>query len=412
MRVLLSIGPGRLHFMPAAAALKRQGIELTLLLGWKAPGWLVRRVPRLAARMVPPELDCRSCAVAEMLGQAAVRGARLLHLPTDGIEALGWRGYGWASRRHIRDAAILHVRSGAGRGGAIRKARRLGMKVLADHSIAHPAFLAEQVGGEFTATSRFWRQTLQDCEEADLVLVNSDFVRETFVQHGFPSEKLRVAYLGVEPAYAGLRQVSATENRPLNLLFVGHFGHRKGADILLEAMRLLDAQGVKCGLDVVGSVAAGLPRPPSNVVFHGLLASDGVRRFLKQADILVFPTLAEGCARAVMEAMAAGVCVVTTAASGAPVTDGETGYLVPVRDAAALAGKIGWLDGNRPLIDAAGSAAAGLVARGYTWEAYAREVEAVYRELLRPPSGCNEEGKNGELLRPPSGRNEEDTRGG
>lgn len=381
LHVLLSTGPGRLHFMPAARALRGQGVDLTLIMGWSSPGWLARRSRRLAARAAPPDIPTRSCALAELATQAALRAARLLHWRGASAEALGWQGFGWASRSHIRDAAILHVRSGAGRGGAIRKARRLGMKVLVDHSIAHPQYLADRVGGEF-AGNPLWHNVLRDCAEADLVLVNSEFVRETFLQQGFPPEKLRVVYLGVERDYAGLRQSRAEAGRPLRLLFVGHFGRRKGADVLLQAMRSLDSQGLAVTLDVVGSVEQRPTRPPPNVALHGLLPPDGVRRFLRKADLFVFPTLAEGCARAVMEAMAAGLCVVTTRQSGAPVADGETGFLVSARDADSLAAKILWLADRRPLIDQVGAAAAELVARRFTWDVYANNVVRVYRELV------------------------------
>lgn len=386
MRVLLSIGPGRLHFVPAAEAMRRRGVDLTLILGWTTPGWLARRSRRLAARSLPPDISHRTCAVSELATQSALRAVRLLHCGAGTVEALGWQWYGCASRRHIGNADIFHVRSGAGGGGAIRRARRLGMKVLVDHSIAHPLYLAERVGGVFAADSPFWRNVLRDCQAADILLVNSDFVRETFIEHGFPCEKLRVVYLGVEQAYAGLRQSHASADRPLKLLFVGNFGRRKGADDLLEAMRALDSSGLTATLDVVGSVERVKERLPANVVFHGPLPPDGVRHFLRQADIFVFPTLAEGCARAVMEAMAAGVCVVTTRQSGAPISDGETGFLVPARDATRLAERLAWLARHRGTIDRVG-AAAELVARRFTWEAYACGVVGVYRELLRPLSG-------------------------
>lgn len=382
MRVLLSIGPGRLHFIPAAQALVRQGLDLTLILGWGVSPRMARWSRRLGARSMPLDVAYRSCAVAELLTQAAVRGARLLHLPADGVEAMGWQGFGWASRRHIRQASIFHVRSGVGRGGAIRKARRLGMKVLVDHSIAHPTYLAQQVGDGYPASSRFWHNVLQDCQEADLVLVNSDFVRETFLQQGFPAAKLRVVYLGVEAEYGRLRQPKGDERQPLRLLFVGHFGRRKGAEALVEAMRLLETRGVAATLDVVGSVETPLPQTPGNIAFHRHLPPARVRDFLRQADLFVFPTLAEGCARSVMEAMAAGVCVVTTPASGAPITDGETGFLVPVQDAPALAERILWLADQRPLLDRIGAAASELVTSAFTWDAYASNVARLYQELL------------------------------
>ena len=58
--------------------------------------------------------------------------------------------------------------------------------------------------------------------------------------------------------------------------------------------------------------------------------------FLK-ADVFVLPTLAEGCASVVHEAVVAGCPVITTRASGTMVEDGRGGVIVPERDPDALA---------------------------------------------------------------------------
>ena len=57
--------------------------------------------------------------------------------------------YGNMSCRYLKDAKIFHVRSGSGRGGAIEKAHKKGMKVIVDHSIAHPLFMEKQLKKEY-----------------------------------------------------------------------------------------------------------------------------------------------------------------------------------------------------------------------------------------------------------------------
>ena len=57
--------------------------------------------------------------------------------------------YGWLSKHYLKDADILHVRSGSGFGGAIEKAKSNGMKVVIDHSIAHPVYMDKQLRDEY-----------------------------------------------------------------------------------------------------------------------------------------------------------------------------------------------------------------------------------------------------------------------
>ncbi len=82
------------------------------------------------------------------------------------------------------------------------------------------------------------------------------------------------------------------------------------------------------------------------VLFTG--AREDVPDVLASLDCFAFPSLFEGLCLAVIEAQAAGVPVVATPVGGIreTVVDGETGLLVPLRDAAALAEKIEWVLGH------------------------------------------------------------------
>lgn len=68
-----------------------------------------------------------------------------------------------------------------------------------------------------------------------------------------------------------------------------------------------------------------------------------------RADLFVFPSLAEGSASVVFEALAAGVPVITTRAAGSVVEDGREGLIVPERDPEALAAAIHQIVSDREL---------------------------------------------------------------
>ena len=347
-------------------------------------------------RVNDPRVEVRPCAGADFIMGVLLLVCRLLRCPRTRALTWGWKWFGFNSRRHIRDADVLHVRSGAGQGGAIRCAKRRGIKVLTDHSIAHPAFMEEQLRGEYERnhvffymgiSSPFWRLVAQDCLDADHLLVNSDFVKETFIQAGFPKEKISVVYLGTRSDFWGLHKTRG-ENKVPRLLFTGSFEIRKGAEYILRALELLKKRGGPAmRLDVVGwhkgsqKLMEILHVSDLPITFHGQVPQDDLKMFLTNADIYVFPSLAEGCACSGMEAMAAGLCVVATHESGLPITDGETGFIVPSKDAQAIADKLEWLHAHPMEMDRVGANAARLIATEYTWEKYAEKVEKVYREL-------------------------------
>ncbi|NLG65402.1 MAG: glycosyltransferase family 4 protein, partial [Actinobacteria bacterium] len=91
--------------------------------------------------------------------------------------------------------------------------------------------------------------------------------------------------------------------------------------------------------------------------------TDRVAEYLSAADVFVLPSYREGMPRSILEAMALGLPVVATNIRGCreEVVDGDTGFLVPVRDSAALADRIGRLiddPGLRRRMGAAGQARA------------------------------------------------------
>lgn len=421
MTSILSSGYGRLHLAQSSDWLDKAGVAVKLLCGWvpKNPdSWLVRLCSKIVGRNLTPGLKKRMivlgnggevcpCAWADFLCNALYMAERKLFKGRfhGKVAAFAWKVFGWQTRRYLRKylgmgAYVFHVRSGAGHGGAIKFAKEHGLPVVVDHSIAHPAYMEKHLRPEYEKNgvifemgedSSFWQLIAEDCEWADILLVNSYFVRDTFIEQGYPDEKIRVAYLGTRPDFFGLRTVRAAVRgeRKLRLLFTGSFGFRKGAEYILEALKILcDKAPVPFEMDVVGdcSGAKALVEKYSDVslpiVFHGPVPQDDLKRFLAQSDIYVFPSLAEGCACSGMEAMAAGLCVVATREAGFPIDDGVCGCVVPGKDAEAVAEKIIQLMRAPEDIDRMGLAASDLIRNKYTWEKYAENVKRIYEEMI------------------------------
>ncbi|MBN7816351.1 glycosyltransferase family 4 protein [Algoriphagus pacificus] len=304
------------------------------------------------------------------------------------------RMYGKFSTRFIKDAEIFHVRSGSGLNGAIEKAKISGMKVVVDHSIAHPAFLDKNLRNEYNNNnesfdlgldSLFWQGVLADCEKADCLLVNSYFVKKTFLDQGFNPDKIKTVYLGVREDFFGIKKnYSVTEK--LKILFTGNFGFRKGAEYLLRALVELDKRNFSYEMTVVGSFqdAASLVEryKPKNINFIGHIPQSELKYFLSNSDIYIFPSLAEGCASSGMEAMASGLPIIATLESGFPIINYENGILIPSKNSNLIVEKIMELASNENLRRKIGTNANITISSNFTWEKYASSVFTIYKELL------------------------------
>lgn len=420
MTSILSSGYGRLHLAQSADWLGKVGVSVKLICGWvprNPDGWLVRLCSKIIGRNLSPGMKKRTitlknggevfpCAWADFLCQGLFWFDRkVFHGKKHGAAAeFAWKVFGWQTKRYIRRFSrqgdvVFHVRSGAGQGGAIREAKKRGMKVLVDHSALHPEQSAINLMAEcerwgvpvpIEPHSGVWKNVVADCAEADILMVNANHIRDSFVERGYDPRKIRVVYLGVRDDFRDMtlkRIADGQKNAVPQVLFTGSFYLLKGAEYLLKSLSILKERGVKVHYDVVGSVITppkllekylGLP-----ITFHGPVPQDDLKNFLTESDIYLFPSLADGCAQSGMEALTAGLPVVATYQSGLPITDGETGCLVPMKDAIAIADKIEWLITHPEERERIGRNAAKMMRENYTWEKYAESVKGIYAELLK-----------------------------
>lgn len=235
-----------------------------------------------------------------------------------------------------------------------------------------------------------WRDVMDDLRHADRVLVNSDFVRETFVHQGWDPARVDVIYQGLDESFFDL--LKSTEPTPeaadgaLSLVFAGAFEQRKGADHLAEALTGLG--DVSWKLRLVGPIdeamrarhAAFLADPRVDVV--GRVGRGELAARLKATDVFLFPSLAEGSARVVFEALAAGCFVVTTRNSGSIVQDGVHGFLVKPDDPETTRGALRRAHADRDMIRKVGEANRAVVRDHHRQSGYGDALMAVYDRLL------------------------------
>lgn len=409
LRAIVASGWGKLFFHEIARALANAGVDVNFLTGWSPQpqqAAIVDRMgnllgekhlaKRLAARRIDsPGVRVIPSAWPEFAGTVIGMAQRSHFLPRDLAYGMQFRVVAWASRKHMQDADVLLVRSGAGQAGAIKTARKNGLGIVTDHSIAHPAFIHAVLSEEFerfgldrgyNPNSDLWKLVLRDCEDADLLMVNSDFVKETFVGLGYHAEKIRVSYLGVREAFFDLKHDYEIAG-PVRILFTGNFDLRKGVRVLLAAIRECRRGGMDVRLELIGNLGNGAPcLEPSDSVFFAhspFVPQERLMDAFAQADLFVFPTFAEGSSRSAMEAAAAGLPVITTRNCGLPLEHEKSAIYVPVNDTESLANAISRLSLDQALRETLGRNAMETVSGNYTWDHYGRRVAKILRETVR-----------------------------
>jgi glycosyltransferase involved in cell wall biosynthesis len=303
--------------------------------------------------------------------------------------------FGMQSKKLFKDADIIHMRSGSGLGGAIERAHELGMKVVIDHSIAHPAFMDKQLRSEYAKygvkfdlglDTPFWEKVIENCELGDIVLVNSQFVKNTFLENGFPCEKVKVVLLGVRDDFHSLKKDYRLKCDKLRILFTGGFGFRKGAEYILRALCKLDEECFNYEFTVVGDASGAKSilekYTPKHINLVGTIPQDDLKTYLSESDVYLFPSLCEGCASSGMEALAAGLPVIATIESGLPIEDGKNGLLISSKQVEPIIDTLKLIAKNQELREALGKSAALEISKKYTWEQYADNVLNIYKDII------------------------------
>lgn len=304
--------------------------------------------------------------------------------------------------RTLVECDLVSILSGFGvRTGEV--ARRRGTRVVCDRGSSHILVQDAILRDEYERVGLRWRgvdpeaidSELAEYETADAVSVPSGFVRDSFLRQGVPSEKLLLAPYGVD--LSGFRRVRPRDGE-FRVLFVGSLSVRKGIHDLLEAFRLAGLGAAR--LVLVGGrtpeTAALLERARRNgldldrVELTGHLPRDGVVREMSRASVMVLPSVEEGLAMVLAQALGCGCPLIATTNTGAAdlYSDGREGYVVPVRDPVAIAARLARLHDDRDLLDGMAAAAAARARSLGGWNDYGDRIEAGYRALVegRTPS--------------------------
>lgn len=187
---------------------------------------------------------------------------------------------------------------------------------------------------------------------SDTVLLPiSDFWAKRLVDLGAGKAKVRVHHMGIDTQTFQMQSLKAVQPT-LQLLLVARLTEKKGIPYAIQAVQFLQGYGIDTVLHIVGDgqdralleemvQRLGLQQ---QVQFHGFLNQADVQEQFSASDIFILPSVVaqdgdmEGIPVSLMEAMAQGKPVISTIHSGIPelVIDGETGFLVPERNAEAL----------------------------------------------------------------------------
>jgi starch synthase len=245
-------------------------------------------------------------------------------------------------------------------------------KLLDEEAQFHPEWAD---GIDFSSfPPEYEARLIEEPEIATHIIAISSFLKQTLVSDGFAPEKITVIPLGFDiHKIKYVQDAEPVKNRPLRLLFAGRVTQRKGIKYLLDAIKRFHKKDVE--LYIIGNIhgsGAAFRSYSDWYSYQKGVSQNEIFQLYANYDALVFPSLLEGFGLVTVEAMGAGLPVITTPNTNAAelIKDSKNGFVVPVRDTEAIASAIQKL---RDMDDASFQEMrhqARASALNYTWEVH------------------------------------------
>ncbi len=257
-------------------------------------------------------------------------------------------------------------------------------KILQEECKLHPEWAASISNVNFPAG--FEKRLEQEPHRADYVFAASEFTKQTLLEGGVGEKKIIKLPLGADVSkikYSAKR--GAIQNRPLKLLYAGMVTQRKGIKYLLDAMKTFQRKDVE--LHIIGNVFGAkdeFEKYAGMYTYHGAMTQQQLFEKYTEYDALVLPTVFEGFALVIIEAMAAGLPVIATSNCIGPdiIEKEKNGYLIPIRDVQKLQEAISLLRNKTNDEFQAMSECAREAALKFSWENHKNNIMEIFNNKL------------------------------
>ncbi len=282
-------------------------------------------------------------------------GQKAQKLCDEGDMIFSYNYYAYGAFSDIRKAKIKKILFQCHPHPATAKA------ILTEEMILNPEYTGSlEEEHEINYSQAFFKKLCEESSLADLIIAASSFTKRTLIENGNNENMIKVIPYGID--VTKFENPSRNYQQTLKILFVGSIVQRKGIKYLIHACKLAKLENFRlilCGrthkLD--DGLISEMDLPWLQIKMN--VSLEELKKLYAEAHLFVFPSLVEGFAYVLLEAMASGLPVITTENTAGPdiVQNGREGFIVPIRNPEKIAEHLVYLDKNRDKLSEMGQAA-------------------------------------------------------
>lgn len=232
--------------------------------------------------------------------------------------------------------------------------------------------------------NRIVNRELEEYEISDIIIVQSSFAKNTFIEKGINKNKILQLPLGID---LSLFKPVEKKDDIFRVLYSGNFSIRKGSLYLLEALKKIKFKNFEFMFN--GTIDKNLinifKKNKNFINYVGYQPFNKLHKIYSQASVFVLPTIEDGFAKVILESMSCGVPVIATQNCAAEdiIENGVDGFIIPAKDSNAIYEKIYFLYENPEKLKEMSISALNKVNKKFNIDDYGERIIKSYSESYK-----------------------------
>jgi len=379
----LLVTPGTFHYFDLAKALNKKNQLVRIITGY--PKF------KLTKFKLPNDLIISSGFFQIMIQFFNKVRINLNNFFLSTIQIFGFKKVDNLALNYLNDSDVLLALSGCGlkSGNFFKENNKI---YICERSSSHILFINEilkeeyaKYGIKFNIDQRIIKRELKEYEQSDFVLVPSKFAQNTFKKYNIFKTKVLTFPSNNKIFKSKNKKKIFFSSNKFKIIYVGSLSLRKGLPYLLDAFNRLNFKGKELHLVGLKTNDYRLFKHKidfSKTILHGHLSQSKVNNLLNKSDVFVMPSLEEGAAIAVAQAMNTGLPVIVTKNTGweEVVRKKSTGYVIDIRNSKILYQKLNHLIKNKSILEKF-SRNSLKYSKNKTWDNYVSQLNQLVNTL-------------------------------
>lgn len=273
---------------------------------------------------------------------------------------------------------------------SLQRANEIGLTTVVERESSHIRAQKEILDEEYlkyeqgvpSISQQHMKREEKEYDITDYITTPSKFAQDSFIEQGYDEEKVKRVPFGVNQP----ELPDVPNDDTVYFIYAGSVSLRKGIQYLLPAwdsLDLPDAELIVAG-DLTESTQSVVQEYKDTEDIHFLGWVDDIYEVFGKSSVFVFPSLEDGFAMVVIEAMASGLPAIVSENTGAKdcVREGVDGQVVPIRDSEALAEAMQYMYNNPDERKQMGENARDNITSNFTEDDYGERIFSEYQSMI------------------------------